>query len=144
MNSFADANLESASQIYAVSNTPVYLIRRLYEDPVVSGIARSFSGEQILQEFNHAVERDPENLLDYVRPYAYLVALSKLPTIDYLRAADMSRARQWRWLFYMHKVLLETYSPLSITTIEGSKASLSNYSSLTRSHSTTSTIVLGG
>jgi len=130
------ADLTCASQAYAVANTPIYLIRRLQEDPAVYEIAK-FSGEDILQALRNAVRVQPESLLDYTRPYVYLVALSKLPSEDFLRSVDTDGMENWRWLPYMKQVLLETYLPLSTGTVLGELARLAPaYSELTRSDAT--------
>jgi len=145
MKSIADANLKSAAQIYAISNTPTFLIRRLQEDPVIFEMAKSFSGEQISEELHRATEHNPYTLLDYVRPYAYLAALSKLPSLEYLRQADVSRlSEKWRWLPYAKDMLVSTYSPMSSSSVEGKKASISTSSPYRVSSSTSAmSIVLG-
>jgi len=136
MNSFAEANLREACQMYAVANTPLFLTRRLQENSVVQEIANSFSGDQILQEFRNATAHPPESLLDYTRPYVYLVALSKLPNSEYLRAANIQGAEKWRWLPYLKDVLLQTYIPLSTSNLLGETARLSpSYAALTRTDS---------
>jgi len=138
MNSFAEANLREASQMYAVANTPLFLARRLQEDPVVQEIANSFRGDQILEEFRNAIAHPPESLLDYTRPYVYLVALSKLPDSEYLRAANIGGTEKWRWVPYLKEVLLQTYIPLSTSDLLGEAARLSpSYAALTRTDSPT-------
>jgi hypothetical protein len=133
MNSFAEANLQEAAQAYAVANTPLFLIRRLQEDPVVQEIATSFTGEQILAEQHNSLAHAPDSLLDYARPYVYLVALSKQQDSRHLRAVETAGTESWRWFPYMKEVLLETYSPLSTTSVLGEVARLSpSYSTLTR------------
>jgi hypothetical protein len=146
MNSFTEANIQEAAQVYAVANTPVFLIRRLQEDPVVQEIAASFAGEQILQELRNALAQRPESLLDYTKPYVYLVALSKLPNSEHLKMVDTSGTQEWRWFDYMKNVLLATYSPLSTATVLGEVARLApQYSTLTHTESpvTSSTVVVG-
>src|SRR5208337_2829318 len=112
MTNFEDANLEQAALNYAVANTPLFLLRKVREDPVTREIADSFSGQAILAELRSSVDRSPENLLDYVRPYVYLVALSMKPEDVHLRAAArLPNIEKWNWLSYLQGVLLETYTP---------------------------------
>lgn len=144
MNSIAEANLQNAAQAYAVANTPLFLIRRLQEDSTVQEIATSFSGEEILAELQRSAARAPESLLDYTRPYVYLIALAKQQNSDCLRAAGAVETKDWRWFSYMKDVLLETYSPLSTTSVLGEIARMSpSYSTLTRSESPALRITVG-
>jgi hypothetical protein len=143
MNSFAEANLQEATQAYAVANTPLFLIRRLQEDPVVNEISTSFTGEQILQELRNALARRPESLLDYTRPYVYLVALSKLPSSEYLAAVETVGNEGWRWVSYIKDVLLAIYSPLSTANVLGEVARLApDYAALTHTDSPTSSSIV--
>jgi len=145
MNSITEANLRSAAQTYAISNTPVFLVRRLQEDPVIFDVSRGFSGQQILEALAAATAVNPKTLLEYVRPYAYLVALSKLPTDEYLRAADVARADSWRWLPYAKELLLASYKPVSVTSVVGKKGSVSASADYkTSSSNSQTTLVFGG
>lgn len=125
MKSIRDANLTSAAQVYAISNTPIFLMRRLQEDPTIFDLSR-FPGEQIAEEFRLAIAKPPSTLLDFVKPYAFLAALSKLPTIEFLKKIDVENVEHWRWLAYAKQILLTTYSPpISMTSLHGKKASMS-------------------
>jgi hypothetical protein len=76
MKSLSEATLGMACEVFAVANTPAYLIRKLRQDPEISEISRSISDEEILAALRLAVKEDCAILLNAVRPYAYLVALS--------------------------------------------------------------------
>src|SRR5882724_11742419 len=102
MRSFAEVDFSQASHAYAVANTPLFLIRKLQQDPVVHEVSRSFSGEEILEELRRAVEHEPRGLVEYVRPYVYLAALSRQQQGVYLKTAgQLTNAAKWDWFEYM-------------------------------------------
>ena len=112
MKSFVEANLTDASLALAVANTPLFLLRKLRADPCVSEIASSFDGDSIVQEIHRLACSDVRDATDYVRPYVYLVALSFLSDIKFLRAATRIKGtNKWDWFNYINRVLLETYIP---------------------------------
>ncbi len=106
-----DADLTQAAQAYAVANTPLFLIRKLNEDASVNQMS-SLPGNELFHALELAIGQRPESLIDYVRPYAYLVALSKQPQVSYLRdVTKISKINDWDWLSYIAEVLLQTYAP---------------------------------
>lgn len=112
MRTLQDINLASASLTLAVANTPLFLLRKLRADPSVHEIAASFGGDEILAELSRLACSEPRDVIDYVRPYAFLVSLSMLPSIDYLkRVASIKGTDRWEWFSYIHRVLLDTYIP---------------------------------
>ena len=119
MKSLDEANLSHAAQMFAVANTPLFLIRKLRDDPVVNEMANVFAPDDIINHLHKAVEHEPETLLDYVCPYVYLVALSKKPQDKFLKdVADMPGSERWDWFDYIRRVLLETYLPTGNQVIE--------------------------
>lgn len=137
MISFNEANLSQAARVYAIANTPLFLIHKLREDPAVHDIARSFSGEQILLELQRATVGEPQTPADYVRPYALLAALALKSDVGYLRAAArIERAYTWEWFDYIHRVLLTTHSPTTSDTMRAH----GNISPLSRTVRTTSPV----
>jgi hypothetical protein len=113
MNSIDELDLSEAFKVYAISNTPIFLLKRLRADPATNEISRSFSGEKILAALNELAGVEEKHATDFVRPYVYLVALSKLPEIGYLRAAgDINGVGKWDWFKYIQQVLVESYSPV--------------------------------
>jgi hypothetical protein len=127
MRSFAEVEFSQASHAYAVANTPLFLIRKLQQDPVVHEISRSFSGEQILEELRRSVEHEPRGLVDYVRPYVYLTALSRQQQDLYLKSAgQLANSAKWDWFEYMRQVLLSTYAPTSAQEVQPRSAILNS------------------
>ena len=118
MKKLQDIDLKQACRAFAVANTPLFLLRKLRQDSSVMEISRSFSPEAILKAIDVIFSQAPETLYDHVAPYAYLVALSKLSDGVHLRNALALRApEQWNWFDYIRNVLIETYSPISHTTL---------------------------
>lgn len=115
-------DLSRAAATYAVANTPLFLIRKLREDPAVSTIATEFPGDQTLTALKRAVEHyPPTDLCDYVRPYLYLVALSMKDTDAYLRKAlELPNTKYWDWFNYVALALLQTYTPTQSQTVRAS------------------------
>jgi hypothetical protein len=112
MNSLEQADLTEAAHIYAVANTPLYLIRMLRQDPTVYEISKSFSGDEILTQLSNALRVKPESPVDYVRPFVYLAALWHKPEEKYLKMSPrIPDVGETDWFNYVRRVLLETYSP---------------------------------
>jgi hypothetical protein len=111
-------NLDQAALAYAVANTPLFLLRKLREDPLTREISSSFSGDTLFTELQNALKHRPESLQDYVRPYVYLVALSMKQEDRWLRdAVRIPSVESWNWFRYLQHVLLETYVPTETGTI---------------------------
>lgn len=114
-----DIDIREAVQVYALANTPLYLIRKLKEDANIQSLSRQFSGEELLTALEGSLRKNPQTLEDYVRPYSYLVALALLPKDTYLRdAAKLPNAAKWEWYPYVQSVLMETFTPTQRLTIQ--------------------------
>jgi len=75
MTNLSQMKFEAAEKIFAVSNTPSFLVRKLRDDDSVRAVAENFSGLQILSEIKKAAKKKPKTLGDCTRPYVLLVAL---------------------------------------------------------------------
>lgn len=127
-------DLSEASASYAVANTPLFLIRKIREDSSAVYIANNFSGDQILSALRMALEHEPTDICDYVRPYVYLVALSMKDTDSYLRcAADLPMARKWDWYCYVSLALLQAYAPTTQIAVQVSTPVINATASTTSS-----------
>lgn len=118
MKTFDEANLANATQMYAVANTPLFLIRKLREDSAVFEIAASFSGSVIVDELKAILEREPRTAEDFVRPYVYLGALAQKPEDSFLRQALALPGRErWDWYEFVAGALWEMYMATAVQTI---------------------------
>jgi hypothetical protein len=118
MNSLTDVNLQNACRDYVVSNTPLFLVGRLKEDPAVQQMSREFSSSELLSGIRESVPLQPTEVLDQVRPYAYLVALWLKRSLPELRAAAELDAPYTDWFAYIGTYLVDTLSPVSISEID--------------------------
>jgi hypothetical protein len=105
-------NLTNAQSQYAVANTPLFLVRKLQEDPVVKTISDTLTGVEILRELEQAVSHRPDNLLQAVLPYVCLVALWMKPDAAFLRGATKIKPVQNdEWFKIVRQALIQTYRP---------------------------------
>jgi len=112
MSALSQISFSEAEHTFAVANTPLYLIRKLRQDPTVYEVSKRFSGEEILGELKHVLMVEPSSLADYVRPFVYLVALWHMPDDKYLKMSpQIANASERDWYKYVKRVLIETYSP---------------------------------
>jgi hypothetical protein len=110
MTSFEEATLTQAAEMYAVANTPLFLVRKLREDSAASEISASFDGATILEELKKALLSAPRTPDEYVRPYVYLVALAQKSDNQFLQQAlSLAGHERWDWFDYIASVLLETH-----------------------------------
>ncbi len=112
MKTIADFDMTPASRIYGISNTPLFLIRKLQMDPTVKELSDSLSGEQIVEAIRVAVSKEPENPVEAVLPYALLVALWFKPKVEYLQQAATFGASAYSWFHFIAEVLIEKFSPI--------------------------------
>ncbi len=117
MKNLEKIDLKEAERIYIVSNTPLFLARRLKTLPIVENICESFDGMTITKALKKSIQRKPKTLSETVRPYVYLVALSLKLDPTYLSLTTTINAPNYRWFTYISNFLNETYRPLSITTM---------------------------
>ncbi len=105
-------DLTDASVVYAVSNTPLFLVRKLQSDPAVHALSRECSGEEIVEAIRAAVAHEPADSQEAVRPYAYLVALWYKSSPEYLTEAQAVRAPEYSWFSYIASALLQMFNPV--------------------------------
>lgn len=117
MKTLGEIDLSIAEGVFAVSNTPLFLIRKLRANPAVQEIGLTFDGHDILQALKASAGVKPATLTEAVRPYAYLVALSLNRDISYLKEAAKIPAKHFDWFQYVVNVLIETYRPTSFQKI---------------------------
>jgi hypothetical protein len=111
-------DLTEASRAYAVANTPLFLIRKLSDDPAVRTISEACTGEEILSELERTIQSEPQSALEAVRPYALVVALSLKSTNEHLNRAAAFTTSSFGWYGYITQVLTETYSPITRAEID--------------------------
>jgi hypothetical protein len=106
-------NLDQAAATFAISNTPLFLLRRLRADAAVKEISTAWKPKDILKALKSAGKKKPQTLNDAVAPYVYLVALSFNDDVAFLRKAASIAVPHHRWYSYIAQVLIDTYRPTS-------------------------------
>lgn len=114
MKTLSEIDLTIAEGDFAVSNTPLYLVRKLRANSAVEEISRSFDGSEILEALKRAAADKPTTLAEAVRPYVYLVALSRKSNVSYLEEARKIPAGNFDWFNYVVDLLIETFTSTSI------------------------------
>lgn len=116
MNIF-EVDLSGAVRALAVANTPFFLVRNLKNEFTTEFISKHFSDEEILSGLRSVLEIGPNDLVNSVRPYVYLVSLWMKPRREALTLASGMNASRWGWYTVIASYLLETYSPILTQTI---------------------------
>jgi len=112
-------DLSNAASTLAIANTPLFLVQKLQEDPVVRTISTQMTGDEILSELQSTVQKKPETLRESVVPYVLLVALYHNSQAAYLRKATrIQPSYEDQWFVYVRNVLIETYQPTSRQVLE--------------------------
>jgi hypothetical protein len=112
-----NVDLAGAERIYAVSNVPLFLLRKLQADPVTREISLSHSTEQILTQLKTSVQSKPRSLREAVEPYVLLVALAKKRDLDALKKVGAINALYHDWFSYIADILVQTFNPTEITSL---------------------------
>jgi hypothetical protein len=113
-----DVDLKNAQSVFAVANTPLFLVRKLQEDPTVHALANRLHGDDLLRELEMSVQRRPETLREAVIPYVCLVALSLYSDASFLNNSMSVRLNyEDDWFDYIRTVLIQTYRPTHVYAI---------------------------
>jgi hypothetical protein len=114
---FDQLNLKGAESIYAVSNVPLYLLRKLQGEAAVREVSMTASCDEIFQRLDETLKIKPTSLHEAVEPYVLLVALSKKGDVSYLEKASALRAPYHDWFNYLASVLITTHLTTKINSL---------------------------
>jgi hypothetical protein len=118
MSEIPDIDTFLAEKTYAVANTPLFLLRKLREDPAVLQIARAAPIDAIFDALKSSLEEEPRNLRETVLPYFCLIALAIAGNRNKLEEATRLRSTHAEWYSYIANVLLETHQSTVSRTLE--------------------------
>jgi hypothetical protein len=107
-----------AEKIFAVSNTPSFLLRKLRDENSVRVLAETFTPKQLITELKRTATKKPRSLGDTTRPYVILVALSWYSDREPLKSAMEIETPHFPWFETIGKDLLNRHSPVTYTKIE--------------------------
>jgi hypothetical protein len=113
-----DADLAGSENIYAVSNVPLFLLRRLQADAAPRAISSSFQSNEIVNELSNSLRVKPQTLRDAVKPYVLLVALEQKRDLTVLKTAAALNAPYHDWFAYLSAVLVQTFNPSVIRSLD--------------------------
>ena len=111
-------NTEVAERTFAVANTPLFLLRKLQADPAVMEAARTTRPSEVLKLLRRSLAKKPKTLSDLVKPYMLLVVLSMTGKLEDIREAAKIESSAWDWYSYLVGVVIESYRPTTVTTIQ--------------------------
>jgi cytochrome c-type biogenesis protein CcmH/NrfG len=106
-----DQDFPGAESVFAIANTPLFLVRKLRADPAVQELARENTEEEILSALRAAVRNEPQSARDYVVPYVYLIALAIKNNTAALRKAIEIRPPYADWYDYIANYLVQSSTP---------------------------------
>ena len=112
-----NVDLEEATKSYIVANTPLFLLRKLSEDPIVQRIAATLSHEQLAAALEASLIKKPRSLEAQVKPFVYLVAMAEKEDYSALSVAANLNAPYHEWFNYLANALLTRNPPISRTSI---------------------------
>jgi len=106
-----EINLTETANIYLVANTPIFLIRRLQADPSVFALAQRCEAQDLYDSIVSSLAKSPENPVEAVRPFAFLVALRIQNSAElFYRAAELP-APHLPWFSTVARMLGVTFVP---------------------------------
>lgn len=107
MIDFEAINLNAAKTHFALANVPMYIARKLREDPAILKIALENSADVLLDEFARRVANEPTNLREQVYPFALAVAAALKQDAFALKQMDALDTGLFGWLPEMIEGLIE-------------------------------------
>jgi hypothetical protein len=113
MIDLATVDMSEASAIFEVSNTPLFLLRKLNKIHATRSASEADSVE-LLNALRTSLAQTPDSIANEVRPYVYLVALSKKQDASALREASQLDASHFGWYRIIAQHLMESAKPLII------------------------------
>lgn len=113
-------NLNVAKTSFALANVPMYIARRLREDPAIVDIAVDNSSDDLVAAFMEHIENPPSSLREQVYPFALAVALAIRQDVKALRHILGAELKDFRWLREMIEGLIDLQSfSTSTATLKG-------------------------
>jgi len=107
----SEVDLSEAGNTYLISNTPLFLARRLQADSSVEALGRLCSGEDLYAAIVESLAVNPENSIEAVRPFVYLVALRNQGSPELFSKAAELRSHFHPWYTIVARALEVTFIP---------------------------------
>jgi hypothetical protein len=111
----------TALQVFAVANTPLFLLRKLRAHPVVDEIQK-YHGREILSALRRSVRKRPSDLNDFASPYLYLMAIAAKQDLALLQQAADLPAPYHDWYSIIANMLIMMFRVTSVSRLEVANA----------------------
>lgn len=111
-------NMSDAETSVAVANTPIFLARRLRENPALQRAHALFGADKLLRALETIADREPRSITDATEVYFYLVSLSFDNDLKYLRRASELPVKHVKWFSEVAQYLLKSVRPISVTSVQ--------------------------
>jgi hypothetical protein len=132
-------NLTETANIYLIANTPIFLIRRLQADSSVYALAQLCTASDLYDAIVSSLAKPPEDPIEAVRPFAFLVALRIQNCAQLFYKAAELPAPHLPWFSTVARMLGVTFVPnANVTMTVTPPPSLTDFSG-----STTRTVASG-
>jgi hypothetical protein len=122
--------LSGARSIFAVANTPLFLVRKLRFDSATQTLGNFYSSVDLFDSLVSAVSKRPTDINEAVLPYVYLVALSMRPDAGVFlkRASSISPVSDYEWFGHISGYLAQAYDPVQSVVIKATPWQSPSYS----------------
>ncbi|QCB54274.1 hypothetical protein E5675_07390 [Sphingopyxis sp. PAMC25046] len=100
-------NLNAAKAHFALANVPMYIARKLREDPAILNIALHNDADALFAEFVNRVSSEPASLREQVYPFALAVAAALKQDTPALKQMATLDLHHFGWLSDMISGLIE-------------------------------------
>jgi hypothetical protein len=118
MTALTPITLNEAQAAVAVANTPLFLVRRLRENPALRRAHVMHGAEKIFAALQTVLPNKPSDLTAATEAYFYLVALSLDDDKSWLRRALALSAPHIKWFSDIAEYLVETAKPTVAKTLD--------------------------
>lgn len=118
MTALDPIDLRDAMMSVAVANTPIFLARRLHENPALQRAHLLHGSTKIFTALESISKREPEDLNQATEVYFYLVALSLDTDLSRLRRAQSLIVPHIKWFKEIADYLTSTAKATAITSLQ--------------------------
>jgi hypothetical protein len=118
MTALDPIDLHDAELAVAVANTPIFLARRLQENPAVQRAHVLHGADKIFGALEAVSARKPRDLSEATEVYFYIVALSFDDQKSWLRRARTLPAPHIKWFSDIADYLIDTSNSTVVTTVQ--------------------------
>lgn len=113
-----------AQSDFLVANSPLFLLRKLRENPVVQDMAQRALGDTLLSQLKSTLSRKPKKISNAVKPYAYLVALSLQADPKRIEMATKFNSPYHAWYDYLARLIFNSTPSTTTSSFDVSRSSL--------------------